>query len=279
MTCLHVFCLECIVGCRVAAGTFECKICQELTYVQTDDPKNLHADLGLANFIEHKRFTEGRACCVLCSSDQSTLKAFCFVCQGLLCLKCKDRHFDMDYFTKCKGFLYSIEDYIGQDLWKLKQPKCFLHGSFTSYFCSSCNTSKCPNCIADVCQRAGHRYDRLETCTVYCREAMKAAVDSSQRKLHDVHSKHEDLQAQMTSLRRDYQAALNRIDEITNHTMDQVMDRSNRLKEDVNNAYAVQEVNEYCIIIIFLNLDCHMLFLVPTKLSQIIVVMNVIADM
>ena len=82
MDCLHVFCLECIVGCRVIAGTYECRICKEWTCVQNNDPKNLLVDHGLANFMELKRFKEGLARCVFCSKGQSTLKGYCVVCQG-----------------------------------------------------------------------------------------------------------------------------------------------------------------------------------------------------
>ena len=238
MDCLHVFCLECIIGCRVIAGTYECRICKECTFLPYDDLKNnLPVDLGLANFMERKRFNEGLAHCVVCSKGQLTLEAYCVVCQGFLCHDCTTGHFN----TKCKDHFYSIEEYFRQDLCKLKQLVCSTHGSFRSYFCDKCNTSKCPNCIADGCQpAAGHRYDKLEN---VCKE-MRVAVDSFQGKIREAPSMRKNIDAQKTHLQKEYLTSVKEIDAIAEYTIELVKKQAKRLKKDAKIVYASQEVNK-----------------------------------
>ena len=236
MDCLHVFCLECIVGCRVIAGTYECRICKEWTCVQNNDPKNLLVDHGLANFMELKRFKEGLAHCVVCSKDQSTLKAYCVVCQGFLCHDCTSGHSN----AKCKDNFYSIDEYISQDLWKVKRLVCSTHRSFTSYFCESCNASKCPNCITDICQPASHRYDRLEN----FRAEMRSAVIIAQRRIREAPSLRKDIEVQHTRLEQDYRASEREIDKITKIAIEQVKKQADRLKRNLRIAFLSQEVNK-----------------------------------
>ena len=237
MDCFHVFCIECIVHCRVVASTYECMRCNECTFVPFDDPKsNLPVEFGLANFIELKRFKEGSAHCVVCSAGQSTsMETYCVVCEGFLCQNCTKGHF----YTKCAGHYYLIEDYFRHNLCKLKQLVCSTHGSFTSYFCDSCNTPKCPNCLPDDCQPATHRYKLENVC-----EEMRAAVKSSQMKIREAASKRKDIEAQLSRLEQEYQTSLQAIDAITKYTIEHGEEQADRLKKDVEIAYVSQEVNK-----------------------------------
>ena len=141
LSCLHVYCLECIRNFSQGGGTgpIKCPLCRQLTALPEEGVETLpdytatSAEAGLE---------DGRDYCGFCCKD-AVAEFRCNDCEDSLCLSCKDQHMRMKQTKNhVLGVLEEQTKTVKQNINPLVN--CRFHCPFAvEYYCMRCSTVCC----------------------------------------------------------------------------------------------------------------------------------------
>ena len=147
LPCLHVFCKPCLESLQSRnKGALTCPTCYKTS---PHPPSNLPRHLRIEREVAISRIQErGKTVCGTCDKNNKA-EAYCEDCSSGMCSNCVGMHKRAKAFKSHKVVsLHSAQPHSSTDLY-IPIP-CSIHPSETiKYYCISCSTLACSDCILD----------------------------------------------------------------------------------------------------------------------------------
>lgn len=159
LPCLHRFCRQCIEPLTQAPckdNTFKCPVCNAICHLPRDKMDGLKSDIlmeGFLQFIHLQKSFENQELkeCYGCS-ENIKVRAYCFKCDGFLCLQCYQFHLTnkmiRDHVKHCLA-LDNIEKdalTLGSLSYLKEVPRCGAHPEYIAQLCC-CTCGNLPVCV------------------------------------------------------------------------------------------------------------------------------------
>ncbi|KAK2163597.1 hypothetical protein NP493_1453g00037 [Ridgeia piscesae] len=187
LPCLHVFCTSCITelatdALNVLGRSVTCPLCQQCITLPVGGVEALPLDHVLVELLDMLAIHDMQIVCTSCKAREKAL-ARCSDCANFLCPNCVTAHRYMRCFENHK--VVSFEELQNGEQVTLHRPLfCPIHPTENmKYFCESCQTPVCGQCVLTDHSRPDHQYELLEDVEVRQSEELQNLVSESQSKL------------------------------------------------------------------------------------------------
>ncbi|XP_055511939.1 protein PML-like isoform X2 [Leucoraja erinacea] len=221
LPCLHSVCLECLQNVWVGQDFAICPICSaptdgDITKVQDN---TLLAKLVSKVQLQQRIDTGLDIWCSICQTCGSEEPAtfLCFTCDHFLCLRCFHGHqLLIEQHGHTVKSLENLKALSCEEFAILsrneRQATCPEHkDQQISFFCKTCSTSACCNCLLLHHTPQGHLYHDIKQEVRQEGEALKQMVDATQQtysRFADSHSELMTLEESMNLRRNEIEAAV-----------------------------------------------------------------------
>uniref|UniRef100_UPI00398EFA46 protein PML-like isoform X3 n=1 Tax=Pristiophorus japonicus TaxID=55135 RepID=UPI00398EFA46 len=190
LPCLHSACRECLRNEWAGQSSAPCPVCCAPT---DGDVANLQDNMMVDNLVSQLELSRriGLGSDIWCSvcqacGDKQPATSLCFQCDHFLCPRCCHSHqvlmeryghlartLDHLRMLRCEDFVTLARDE--------KQTICPDHKEqYIRFFCKTCSTSSCCNCLLLHHISADHRYHDIKQEAVLKKEELKQMVDATQ---------------------------------------------------------------------------------------------------
>ncbi|XP_069786670.1 protein PML-like [Narcine bancroftii] len=251
LPCLHSICLECLENVWAGKNLATCPICSAPA---DRDVTKIQDNAFLANLLSKhqlwQRIGAGLGiCCDLCQACgiDEPATSLCFQCDQFLCLRCYHSH---QLLTEKLGHLVklldnlkvlSYEEFLTL-VWNEKQIVCPMHtDQQISFFCKTCSTSICCNCLLLHHIPQGHSYHDVKQQAVLEGEIlnqMMETVRENYSQFTDSCSELMSLKERMNLMRSEIEAS---IKQQASAVMQEIIDEGDRLLKEVEAVHNVEQ--------------------------------------
>ncbi|XP_071826906.1 uncharacterized protein [Apostichopus japonicus] len=157
LPCLHRFCKQCLEPLlEEQAVTFECPLCKDVCKVPNNRIDGFKTDFhmkSMLQFIQLQKTFENKEEreCIGCE-EKLKVTAYCFMCNGFLCVKCYQFHLTKKMFVKHHKHLLALNDLEGKSLTQeklaslMEAPRCHVHPEHMAQLCC-CTCGNLPVCV------------------------------------------------------------------------------------------------------------------------------------
>lgn len=270
LSCLHVFCEECLSKLLVdeagdnggREGVLICRICQQETKLGRKGVSGLPCDYVTANMQEMVAILSQVVVCTSCKAKEKAV-ARCSDCANFLCPNCNTAHKFMRCFENHKVVSFD----------ELKETKeavpihnpvfCELHSNEPmKFFCYTCLVPICNECVVIEHVAPEHQYERLVDAYERQRNELQNLVSESKAKvafcedatstlqntLGDLQAQHDNAQSLINETFQSYKALLEkRKDEILEELKALHSQRELRIMETVHSVEkALDQIDDAC---------------------------------
>ncbi|XP_071827074.1 uncharacterized protein [Apostichopus japonicus] len=157
LPCLHRFCKLCLESLLEGqVGTFECPLCKDVCKIPNNRSDGFKTDFHMKRmmqFIQLQKTFENKEEreCIGCE-EKLKVTAYCFICNGFLCVQCYQFHLTKKMFVKHQKHLLALNDLEGKSLTQeklaslMEAPRCHIHPEHMAQLCC-CTCGNLPVCV------------------------------------------------------------------------------------------------------------------------------------
>lgn len=214
LSCLHVFCEECINGMVNEnnngllddANDIECPICHQSTAIK-ENAQTLPPDYVLTNILDLVSMEPGSLQCTSCKSAETAISR-CNDCAHFLCGSCDNAHKYMRCFENHKVVILDELRQSDEKVCIHKPIFCSTHASENlKYYCFKCQQPICNDCVIGEHKGADHHYELISDAEKLLRNDLEDFMKNATSKLSYCDDASTVLENTLTELQSQHDAA------------------------------------------------------------------------
>lgn len=237
LSCLHFFCDPCISKLTLESSceSIQCPICDQITKAPKGST-SLPFHFILTNILDLATTDISTLLCTSCKSKEEAISR-CNGCANFLCADCDKAHRTMRCFEEHQVVTLEANGTIHKPLY------CSVHATENlKYFCYSCETPVCNECLISDHKATEHRYEIISEAEKDMRMEVEKLLMNTRNKIDYCDSENSKLGSSLQELQQQHDTAHNEIIKAYDVILSAIEKRKEQSLSDLGCLHAEREI-------------------------------------
>lgn len=239
LSCLHFFCDPCIAKLTLddssEEAVIECPTCDQITKVPRG-PSSLPFHFILTNILDLATTDISTLLCTSCKSKEEAISR-CNGCANFLCADCDKAHRTMRCFEEHQVVTLEASGTIHKPLY------CSVHATENlKYFCYSCETPVCNECLISDHKATEHRYEIISEAEKDMRMDVEKLLKNTRGKIDHCDVENSKLYTSLQELQQQHDTARNEISQAYDAIISAIEKRKEQVLMDLGGLHTEREI-------------------------------------
>lgn len=243
LSCLHFFCDPCIsklLEDSSLGDAVKCPLCDHVTKVpRGSSSMNLPFHFILTNILDLASIDISTLMCTSCKSKEKAISR-CNDCANFLCASCDNAHRSMRCFEEHQVIVLEANT---ESVAIHKPLYCSVHATENlKYFCYSCETPVCNECLIADHKGTEHRYEIISEAEKHMRTDVEKLLQDTRSKVEHCYAETAKLESSLQELQQQHDTARDVIKEAYDMIINAIEKRKDQVMSDLKSLHKEREI-------------------------------------
>lgn len=243
LSCLHFFCDPCILKLlddSSSGDVVKCPLCDHHTKVpRGSSSSSLPFHFILTNILDLASIDISTLMCTSCKSKEKAISR-CNDCANFLCASCDNAHRSMRCFEEHQVIVLEANT---ESVTIHKPLYCSVHATENlKYFCYSCETPVCNECLIVDHKGTEHRYEIISEAEKHMRTDVEKLLLDTRSKMEHCYAETSKLESSLQELQQQHDTARDSIKESYDKIINAIENRKDQVMSDLKALHKEREI-------------------------------------